>query len=187
MKKRLKAYNKKRDFKITSEPSSEVAIKKKKGPLFVVQEHHASHLHYDFRLELDGVLKSWAIPKGPSLNPADKRLAVEVEDHPLSYATFHGTIPEGQYGGGEVYIWDKGTWQVEGDPQVGLKKGKIEFTLKGKKLKGHFVLVRMPDKKSTTKHNWLLMKKKDENADAHFELVPAVEEIEDLVKKKVKR
>lgn len=187
MKKLLKAYHKKRDFTVTAEPSGKVKTHKAKKLIFVVQEHHASHLHYDFRLELDGVLKSWAVPKGPSLNPDDKRLAVEVEDHPLDYAKFHGTIPKGQYGGGEVYIWDKGTWMVEGDPHTGLKKGKLEFTLQGKILKGNFVLVRMPDRKSSSKHNWLLMKRSDEEADPHFSLKPIVEELNEekpAVKKK---
>lgn len=175
MKKLLKSYAKKRDFDKSPEPRGgmkKAALKKEKL-IFVVQEHHASHLHYDFRLELDGVLKSWAIPKGPSLNPEDKRLAVEVEDHPLEYASFHGTIPAGEYGGGEVYIWDKGTWQVDGDAHTALKKGKLEFRLKGKKLKGHFVLVRMPDyKKISSKHNWLLMKRSDQEADDHFKIEP---------------
>jgi len=172
MQKKLERYNKKRDFKLSPEPGGKEKITKKKSSLFVVQEHHASHLHYDFRLELDGVLKSWAVPKGPSLNPDEKRLAVEVEDHPIDYATFEGTIPAGQYGSGDVYIWDKGTWLMESDPQAGFKKGKLEFVLKGKKLKGHFVLVRIPNKKSETKHNWLLMKLKDKEADSHFELEP---------------
>jgi bifunctional non-homologous end joining protein LigD len=167
MKKNLQDYNKKRDFKINKEPSGakakSSATKKNKPLLFVVQEHHASHLHYDFRLELDGVLKSWAVPKGPSMHPEDKRLAVEVEDHPLSYAGFHGKIPAGQYGAGEVYIWDKGTWLVKGDPHESLEKGKLEFSLKGKKLKGNFVLVRLPDR-GKNKNNWLLMKRTDEEA-----------------------
>lgn len=161
MKKTLKEYN----------------HKVEKMGVFVVQEHHATHLHYDFRLEVDGVLKSWAVPKGPSLNPDDKRLAVEVEDHPLSYAKFHGTIPEGQYGSGEVYIWDKGTWQVEGDPQTGLKVGKLDFTLNGEKLKGHFVLVRLADPKTNKKHSWLLIKRKDKDAKFNFELEPIVGEV----------
>ncbi|MFA6237696.1 MAG: DNA ligase D [Bacteriovorax sp.] len=184
MKKLLKTYNKKRDFALTAEPGGKVKRSKSKNLLFVVQEHHASHLHYDFRLELDGVLKSWAIPKGPSLNPADKRLAVEVEDHPMDYATFQGTIPKGQYGGGEVYIWDKGTWNVDGDPHRGLKNGKLEFTLKGKKLKGHFVLFRMAQKKSTSKNNWILKKKTDDEADSDFHLKPIAKE--KTVKKKSK-
>ncbi len=159
----LREYNRKRDFGITKEPSGEEDFETSTAPIFVVQEHHASHLHYDFRLELDGVLKSWAVPKGPSMHLEDKRLAVEVEDHPLSYAKFHGTIPEGEYGAGKVYIWDSGTWKVKGDPHTSLKKGKLEFSLKGKKLKGNFVLVRLPDKGSS-KHNWLLMKRPDEKA-----------------------
>lgn len=178
MKKVLGHYNKKRNFKKTAEPEG-IVKKKSKSPIFVVQEHHASRLHYDFRLELDGVLKSWAVPKGPSLNPEDKRLAVEVEDHPLEYAKFHGTIPKGEYGGGEVYIWDKGTWDVSGDPHTGLKKGKLEFSLKGRKLKGQFVLVRLPEDKKQSQPNWLLMKRTDENADTHYELEPVVSEVKD--------
>ncbi len=156
MKKNLKAYRQKRNFKKTTEPSGDV--NKNRPHIFVVQEHHASHLHYDLRLELDGVLKSWAVPKGPSLNPKDKRLAIEVEDHPLEYAAFHGTIPKGEYGAGKVYIWDKGTWIAEKEPHSGLKTGKLEFTLKGKKLRGHFILVRLAHQE----HNWLLMKTSDE-------------------------
>lgn len=159
MKKLLGNYIKKRDFTKTSEPEDLNRTKNNKEPIFVVQEHHASHLHYDFRLELDGVLKSWAIPKGPSMNPAEKRLAVEVEDHPLAYARFQGVIPPGQYGAGEVYIWDKGIWQVDGDAHQGLKKGKLEFNLKGEKLKGHFVLVRIHNPKELSKNKWLLIKK----------------------------
>lgn len=161
MKKTLKTYSNKRDFKVTSEPSGKkVARRKSKRLIFVVQEHHASHLHYDFRLELDGVLKSWAIPKGPSMNPEDKRLAVEVEDHPLAYAKFHGTIPKGEYGAGEVIIWDSGTWKFKGDPHIGLEKGKLEFILEGNKLKGAFALIRF-QKKDKSKHNWLLIKEKN--------------------------
>ncbi len=166
MKKILRDYNRKRDFKITREPSGKTAtqVRKavKKKLIFVVQEHHASHLHYDFRLELDGVLKSWAVPKGPSMDPGERRLAVEVEDHPLAYATFSGTIPKGQYGGGEVYIWDKGTWEMEGDAHEGLKKGKLEFKLKGKKLHGHFLLVKTHYAPGNKKNNWLLIKRSDE-------------------------
>lgn len=162
MKKLLETYRKKRDFKKTTEPAADLKSKKSHQSIFVVQEHHATHLHYDFRLELDGVLKSWAVPKGPSLDPSEKRLAVEVEDHPLDYANFHGTIPKGQYGAGEVYIWDKGVWTVKGDPHAGLKKGKLEFSLRGKKLKGNFLLLRLPDKDKKSKHNWLLVKRSDE-------------------------
>lgn len=161
----LKDYNKKRDFKKTKEPSGakKKATKKSSKLIYVVQEHHASHLHYDFRLELEGVLKSWAVPKGPSLNPTDKRLAVQTEDHPLEYATFHGTIPKGEYGGGEVFIWDKGTWECkDDDPIAALNKGRLEFSLKGKRLSGNWILVRTHYKETETKKNWLLMKRSDE-------------------------
>lgn len=163
----LKEYNRKRDFKITKEPSGKKTAKKKSKKLvFVVQEHHASHLHYDFRLELDGVLKSWAVPKGPSLDPSDKRLAMQTEDHPLSYAKFKGTIPQGEYGGGEVFIWDSGTWEPEGDPHAALEKGDLKFKLKGKKLNGSFVLVRT----RFAKNSWLLIKHHDEFEEVGYEL-----------------
>lgn len=157
----LAEYGRKRDFKKTPEPKVAVKRGRKGHPLiFVVQEHHASHLHYDFRLEWHGVLKSWAVPKGPSLDPKQKRLAVEVEDHPLSYATFTGTIPEKQYGAGEVYRWDMGTWEPVNDPNEGLRKGRLEFRLKGKKLKGGFLLVRT--RAQGSKPSWLLIKRHDE-------------------------
>lgn len=158
----LQEYNKKRDFSKTQEPSGKKKLRKKKGDLiFVVQEHHARRLHYDFRLELEGVLKSWAVPKGPSLDPADKRLAVQTEDHPLSYASFHGTIPRGEYGGGEVFIWDQGTWRTEEkDPIAALEKGRLEFRLKGEKLNGKWILVKTHYKGA--KNNWLLIKRHDE-------------------------
>ena len=127
-------------------------------PIFVVHEHHARHLHFDFRLEMDGVLKSWAVPKGPSMNPADKRLAIMVEDHALDYGSFQGTIPEGYYGAGTVVIWDRGTYKLIGG---GIDSGKIEFLLNGKMLKGIFVLTRMKGKDK----EWLLIKKRDEYAD----------------------
>jgi bifunctional non-homologous end joining protein LigD len=164
VKKTLALYNKKRNFTKTKEPTGKKVTKKSHKLIFVVQEHHASHLHYDFRLELDGVLKSWAVPKGPSLDPKDKRLAVEVEDHPLPYAKFHGTIPQGEYGGGEVFIWDKGTWETQGDEaHKALEKGQLKFVLKGKKLKGKFVLIRTRWGGSEIKKNWLLIKEHDEN------------------------
>lgn len=136
-----------------------------KDLIFVVQKHQASHLHFDFRLETDGVLKSWAIPKGPSMNSSDKRLAIMVEDHPLDYAGFEGEIPKGNYGAGIVEIWDSGTWQPNekfNNVQQALKDGLLEFTVKGKKLKGEFALVKM--KRSSAKNAWLLVKKQDQYA-----------------------
>lgn len=132
-------------------------------PEFVVHEHHARHLHFDFRLEMDGILKSWAVPKGPSMNPADKRLAIMVEDHPLDYVSFEGMIPEGNYGAGTVVIWDRGTYNlISGSAGT----GRIEMLLNGKKLKGAFVLTKMKGKDK----EWLLIKKKDEHADPSFKL-----------------
>jgi len=151
---KLTEYHKKRNFKKTSEPSGEAQANSADN-IFVVQKHQASHLHYDFRLAIDGVLKSWAVPKGPSVNPKDKRLAVMTEDHPLEYANFEGVIPEGEYGAGTVEIWDKGTWEPIGDVQTGLKQRKLEFILHGKKLSGTWVLVGF---KNDPK-NWLLIKK----------------------------
>ena len=161
----LKEYNRKRDFKKTKEPAGKIAKKKSKKLVFVVQEHHARRLHWDLRLELEGVLKSWAVPKGPSLDPKDKRLAVQTEDHPMMYKDFHGTIPEGEYGGGEMFIWDTGWWEPldeTGDPVKALEKGHIKFRMHGKKLKGSFVLVRTHYKGSDDKKNWLLIKHHDE-------------------------
>ncbi len=155
----LERYNEMRDFERTREPNGRVA-RSKTGHSFVVQKHAARRLHYDFRLELDGVLLSWAVPKGPSLVPGDKRLAVEVEDHPLDYRDFEGTIPQGQYGGGAVIVWDRGTWEPIGDPHAGLKKGHLDFTLDGEKLHGRFMLIRT--KGDEKKPTWLLMKRSDE-------------------------
>jgi bifunctional non-homologous end joining protein LigD len=129
-----------------------------------VQKHAARQLHYDFRLEMDGVLRSWSIPKGPSLDPRDKRLAVETEDHPVAYGDFEGVIPAGEYGGGSVAIWDRGTWEPLGDPAAGYRKGGLRFRLHGDKLRGGFVLVRMA--KPSSKPTWLLMKSRDEFARA---------------------
>ncbi|MFV5700969.1 DNA polymerase ligase N-terminal domain-containing protein [Flavobacterium sp. XS2P12] len=165
----LNKYNQKRNFNSTAEPEGE--IKKSSTELiFVVQKHAASHLHYDFRLELDGVLKSWAIPKGPSMNPADKRLAIMVEDHPYDYKDFEGTIPEGNYGAGNVIVWDNGTYtladaedrdDVENKLKSDLQEGHLGFILNGKKLKGEFALVKLKTKQENT---WLLIKKKDQYA-----------------------
>jgi bifunctional non-homologous end joining protein LigD len=135
---------------------------------FVVHEHHATRLHYDFRLEIAGVLKSWAIPKGPSMNPSDKRLAVMVDDHPLEYGGFEGIIPEGHYGAGPVLIWDSGEFQPEGDPGIALNKGRLSFTLNGKKLKGSFSLILMKGRGSGK--DWLLIKGQDSFAKKDWEV-----------------
>lgn len=131
--------------------------------VFVVHEHHARSLHFDFRLEMEGVLKSWAVPRGPSMNPSDKRLAIMVEDHPLDYGSFEGIIPEGNYGAGAVVIWDKGTYNLLSG---NIGSGRIEILLEGEKLKGVFVLIRMKGKDK----EWLLIKKKDEHADTSFRI-----------------
>src|ERR1700750_542159 len=125
----LEEYKRKRDFRKTPEPAPDGAARRSQAPSYLIQKHDATRLHYDFRLELDGVLLSWAVTRGPSLNPRDKRLAVRTEDHPLSYGTFEGTIPKGQYGGGTVMLWDRGTWEPKQDPHAGLKKGHLSFTL----------------------------------------------------------
>ncbi len=156
----LEKYRQKRDFRVTAEP--EGIVKKTTGNRYLIQKHAATRLHYDFRLELDGTLKSWAVTKGPSLDPADKRLAVEVEDHPVSYGSFEGTIPKGQYGGGTVMLWDEGTWEPIGDPHEGLKKGDFKFILHGGRLQGSWVLVRMkPRPQDKGRNNWLLIKHHD--------------------------
>lgn len=164
----LADYRRKRDFSRTAEPSGDSDAASTGGLRFVVQKHDATRLHYDFRLELDGVLKSWAVTRGPSTNPADKRLAVRVEDHPLEYGDFEGTIPEGQYGGGTVMLWDQGTWEPVGDPHEGLESGDLKFRLKGKRMKGEWVLVHMKGRDQKTKHgpreNWLLIKHDDRYA-----------------------
>ncbi|MFZ0640165.1 MAG: DNA ligase D [Candidatus Acidiferrales bacterium] len=161
----LQEYRKKRRFKETPEPSGKVA--RGRGDRFVVQEHHARRLHYDFRLEVGGVLKSWAVPKGPSMNPADKRLAIQTEDHPLEYGSFEGTIPAGHYGAGEVAIWDSGTFEPEGQLSASeqIERGELKFTLHGKKLKGSFVLVRLRGRRNGAKTEWLLIKHRDQAAD----------------------
>nr|WP_246728382.1 DNA polymerase ligase N-terminal domain-containing protein [Microvirga terricola] len=156
---RLAAYRAKRDFTKTSEPSGRTA--RRGGSSYVVQKHDASHLHYDFRLELDGVLKSWAVTKGPSLVTGEKRLAVHTEDHPLDYGDFEGTIPEGQYGAGTVMIWDRGIWEPEGDPEDGYAKGRLNFTLKGKKLRGAWHLIRIAPRPHRHQESWLLIKGDD--------------------------
>ncbi len=161
----LAPYRAKRDFSKTGEPAGKAAVAAASHLRFVVQRHDATRLHYDFRLELDGVFKSWAITRGPSLDPHDKRLAVEVEDHPLDYGDFEGTIPDDQYGGGTVQIWDRGYWLPEGDPHEGLRRGDLKFRLVGGRLDGSWVLVRMrTDKFGGKRTNWLLIKHRDEAA-----------------------
>lgn len=156
----LKTYHKKRDFSKTPEPKGKVT--KTKSNLYVIQKHAASHLHYDFRLELNGVLLSWAVPKGPCLDPTVKRLAMHVEDHPIEYGHFEGIIPKGEYGGGTVMLWDIGTWEPETDnPTQAYRTGHLSFTLKGKKLKGRWSLIKF--KKNDDK-SWFLIKSKDKYA-----------------------
>jgi bifunctional non-homologous end joining protein LigD len=155
----LQRYREMRDFRRTPEPRGSVAPSL--GPLrFVVQKHDATALHYDFRLELDGVLKSWAIPKGPSDDPAEKRLAVHTEDHPLEYAGFEGTIPEGEYGAGVMRIWDEGTWIPDAPPLTSYRRGHLSFELKGRRLRGHWSLVRTGNAQTRKKDLWLLVKRK---------------------------
>jgi bifunctional non-homologous end joining protein LigD len=173
----LEDYNRKRDFGKTREPSGEVKSTPG-GDLFVVQKHAASRLHYDFRLELDGVLLSWSVPKGPSLDPAQKRLAVHVEDHPLEYASFEGLIPKGQYGGGTVLLWDRGTWAPVGDARAMLAAGNLKFLLKGEKVKGKYALVKIKERRQPggrgagpdDGRNWLLIKERDAEARPEAEL-----------------
>jgi bifunctional non-homologous end joining protein LigD len=162
----LDEYRRKRNFKQTPEPPPERPTTVRNKQLsYCIQKHAATRLHYDFRLEHDGVLLSWAVTRGPSLNPADKRLAVRTEDHPLSYGNFEGTIPKDQYGGGTVMLWDRGTWEPTYDPHAGLKKGHLAFTLKGERLRGSWDLVRMHGARNNDKHeNWLLIKSKDNEA-----------------------
>jgi len=158
----LQTYRRKRNFRATPEPRGKVAAQRR-NLSFVVQKHAARQLHYDFRLEIGGVLASWAIPRGPSLNPKERRLAVHVEDHPLEYGKFEGDIPRGHYGAGSVEIWDRGTWVPKSDPRTGLRAGKLKFTLNGKRLSGGWSLVRMGGRNQEPgKDNWLLIKERDE-------------------------
>ncbi|HET6401165.1 MAG TPA: DNA polymerase ligase N-terminal domain-containing protein [Candidatus Kapabacteria bacterium] len=169
----LATYHKKRRFTKTPEPKgiaeeTRTIVKHR----FVIHEHHATQLHFDLRLEAEGVLKSWAVPKGPSMNPNDKHLAVMVEDHPIEYGTFEGSIPEGEYGAGQVRIWDKGTYEEIGEPLVDqIEQGKITIIFHGKKLRGEFHMVQM---KGRGEKNWLLFKHKDEYADENWELEPVL-------------
>ena len=164
---KLSKYRDKRDFTRTAEPSGAVDVAPAEYPRFVIQKHAARRLHYDLRLELDGVFKSWAVTRGPSLDPAEKRLAVEVEDHPLAYGDFEGTIPGGQYGGGTVQLWDRGFWAPEGNKsaQEAFAAGDLKFALEGDRLHGSWVLVRMKgDRFRGNRTNWLLIKHRDEYA-----------------------
>ncbi|MDB5801749.1 MAG: ligD [Rhodocyclales bacterium] len=176
----LKTYKAKRNFSVTTEPP-EGGVANEEGLSFVIQKHWASHLHYDFRLELDGTMKSWAVPKGPSFDPKDKRMAVHVEDHPISYNTFEGQIPEKQYGAGKVVIWDKGTWIPVGDPRDGYRQGKLKFELHGHKLQGHWTLVRMRGK-GEKQEPWLLIKEQDQYVRPASEF-SVVDELPDSVAK----
>jgi bifunctional non-homologous end joining protein LigD len=164
----LQTYHSKRDFGVTREPRGKVARGKGKYR-FVIQRHAATRLHYDLRLELDGVYKSWAVTRTPSLDPSVKRLAVEVEDHPIEYGTFEGTIPKGQYGGGTVQLWDRGSWMPQGDnPEAELKKGQLKIVMDGERMKGKWALIRLRDEEPKAgrklRHNWLLIKEVDDFA-----------------------
>jgi bifunctional non-homologous end joining protein LigD len=161
---KLKQYRKKRHFEVSPEPEGQRGASKKSSArlIYVVQKHRASQLHYDFRLESNGTLSSWAIPKGPSLDPSVKRLAMQVEDHPIEYAQFEGVIPKGEYGGGTVMIWDRGTWKPdEEDVDASLGRGELKFTLFGEKLRGSWVLVRTRGYGSRSNRSWLLIKHRD--------------------------
>ena len=163
----LARYHEKRDFTKTAEPSGRLSVAPSSRLRYVIQKHAASHLHYDLRLELNGVFKSWAVTKGPSIDPGDKRLAVEVEDHPLDYGDFEGTIPKGEYGGGTVQLWDRGYWTPEGgrSPEEALNSGDLKFVLDGQRLKGSWVLVRIKgDRFGGKRTNWLLIKHRDQAA-----------------------
>ena len=172
----LEEYRKKRNFTETPEPAGREKRSRRstKLPIFVVQKHQATSLHYDFRLEIGGVLVSWAVPKGPSLNPANKRLAIQTEDHPIEYANFEGVIPEGQYGAGTVMVWDKGTCQTDpgGSAAEQLSQGELKFTVDGKKLRGGFVLIRAGLKSAGARgqRSWLLIKRQDEHADPSWNI-----------------
>ena len=162
----IATYNEKRDFSKTKEPKGRKL--KGKGDSFVVQKHDASHLHWDFRLELDGVLKSWAVPKGPSIDPAEKRLAMRTEDHPLDYGDFEGTIPKEEYGGGTVMLWDQGRWipHPDKDPRKTIEEGHLHFTLEGERMKGEWVMFRLKGRPNEKRESWMLKKVTDGFADA---------------------
>ena len=161
----LAAYNAKRDFKLTAEPAGKIAPSET-GNRYIVQKHDATRLHWDLRLEVDGVLKSWAVTRGPSLDPDDKRLAVRTEDHPMAYAGFEGTIPKGEYGGGTVMLWDRGSWApIAGKSAKDLDKGHLHFTLEGERMSGEWILIRLKPRPGEKRENWLLRKIADDFAE----------------------
>ena len=173
----LTTYRQKRDFSKTTEPKGETGARVRDQLVFVIQKHAAGHLHFDLRLELDGVMKSWAVPKGPSLDPAIKRLAMQVEDHPIEYNTFEGTIPAGEYGGGTVMLWDQGAYHYDGDRadeleslRQGYAKGDLKGVFTGKRLRGSWALVRMR-RGDPERPQWLLIKRRDEFADSQTDIV----------------
>jgi bifunctional non-homologous end joining protein LigD len=184
----LSTYWKKRDFRVTSEPRGEVA-RPGKQLSFVIQKHAATRLHYDFRLELDGTLKSWAVPKGPSVDPRVRRMAVQTEDHPMSYASFEGVIPKGQYGAGTVIVWDRGTWEPVGDPREGYRKGKLKFDMHGEKLRGRWNLIRVRGREGERAQPWLLIKENDEEARpaAEYDVTEALPDSVMTVEKRASR
>ncbi|HEX5545082.1 MAG TPA: non-homologous end-joining DNA ligase, partial [Nitrospira sp.] len=161
---KLQQYRRKRNFQHTTEPRGDSAPRSGSALRYVIQKHAARRLHYDFRLELDGTLKSWAVPKGPSLDPSEKRLAMHVEDHPMEYADFEGIIPARQYGAGTVMVWDRGQWIPDGDPKAAYEKGRLKFRLEGQKLQGRWTLVRMGGARNREENSWLLIKERDEAA-----------------------
>lgn len=172
MPKQLRKYQQMRNFGVTPEPEGKERPRRGKLPIFVVQKHAASHLHYDFRLEIEGVLKSWAVPKGPSYDPSTKRLAMMTEDHPYEYAAFEGVIPAGNYGGGNVIIWDEGKWEHLGPAKTAaesVRKGEIKFRLDGKKLKGEWVLIHLRGR-NRKENEWLLVKHRDEWATSEVDV-----------------
>lgn len=174
----LAEYKRKRDFTKTAEPVGKTVAKSRRALRFVVQKHAASHLHYDFRLELDGVMKSWAVPKGPSYDPSVRHLAMEVEDHPIEYNSFEGTIPKGEYGGGTVMLWDRGTYEPEAEGgedalREGYERGDLKFILHGERLVGGWVLVRM--KRPGPRAQWLLIKHRDEFATSKVDVTDEIQ------------
>ncbi|HZD26225.1 MAG TPA: DNA polymerase ligase N-terminal domain-containing protein [Alphaproteobacteria bacterium] len=174
---RLSRYHEKRHFDRTPEPKGQAGRRggKKRGGAYAIQLHAATRLHYDLRLEHDGVLLSWAVTRGPSLDPSEKRLAMRTEDHPLDYAEFEGRIPKGNYGAGTVLLWDRGRWEPEGDPGDGLKRGKLSFRLDGERLRGGWALVRFRGSKSDRRETWLLIKERDAEADRRCEITAEYE------------